>query len=283
MKRYGFTLIELLIVIAIIAILAAILFPVFAQAREKARAAACTSNLKQIGLGLAQYYEDFDECVPCGIGSFDPTTGCGWASQVYPYVKSLGVFVCPDDVAANDAPGMVSYAGNIDVFGFEANGLGKGRPASLSQLTAVGSTVALFEVSGCGGNPQNPSDSLSPVGRAATSGAQPNGQALVGGECRYAEGYDSQGRGMGMRAGYFIPFNSTQNPYHQTGNNYLAMDGHVKFLRPNQVSPGWNSPRLGCYQDSTATGCGGSGYAASTDRLYLSDGASPVVLTFSGV
>src|SRR4051812_35864110 len=66
MKQRGFTLIELLVVIAIIAVLAAILFPVFAQAREKARATGCTSNLKQIGLALMMYGQDYDEQMPTG-------------------------------------------------------------------------------------------------------------------------------------------------------------------------------------------------------------------------
>ena len=65
-KRSAFTLIELLVVIAIIAILAAILFPVFAQAREKARSASCLSNVKQIGLGAMMYTQDFDEAYPIG-------------------------------------------------------------------------------------------------------------------------------------------------------------------------------------------------------------------------
>src|SRR5690606_6779733 len=65
--KRGFTLIELLVVIAIIAILAAILFPVFARARENARRASCQSNLKQIGLGLMQYTQDYDERLPAGF------------------------------------------------------------------------------------------------------------------------------------------------------------------------------------------------------------------------
>ena len=65
-KKRGFTLIELLVVIAIIAILAAILFPVFAQAREKARQITCASNLKQMGVGILMYATDYDECMPSG-------------------------------------------------------------------------------------------------------------------------------------------------------------------------------------------------------------------------
>ncbi len=102
-KPTGFTLIELLVVIAIIAILAAILFPVFARARENARRASCQSNLKQIGLGILQYTQDYDEKYP---GSFrDQPGGAGgggcngprvsYAQMIFPYVKSTQVFVCP--------------------------------------------------------------------------------------------------------------------------------------------------------------------------------------------
>jgi prepilin-type N-terminal cleavage/methylation domain-containing protein/prepilin-type processing-associated H-X9-DG protein len=98
--RRAFTLIELLVVIAIIAILAAILFPVFAQARAKARQAACLSNMKQIGTAVMMYVQDYDEIYPPAQLSLTPTgTGnpvVSWPTLIYPYVKNEGVFVCPD-------------------------------------------------------------------------------------------------------------------------------------------------------------------------------------------
>jgi prepilin-type N-terminal cleavage/methylation domain-containing protein len=109
MKR-GFTLIELLVVIAIIAILAAILFPVFAQAREKARAITCLSNAKQIGLGAMMYGQDNDEILPetgwqgpCDNPATGAATDAFWSGvyafplAIQPYIKNYGVLKCPDD------------------------------------------------------------------------------------------------------------------------------------------------------------------------------------------
>ncbi|BCM93764.1 hypothetical protein IAD21_05655 [Abditibacteriota bacterium] len=99
----AFTLIELLVVIATIAILAAILFPVFARARENARRASCQSNLKQIGLGLTQYSQDYDERMPRSWSGIDKdASGAGrykWMDSIYPYVKSEQIFNCPSDTA----------------------------------------------------------------------------------------------------------------------------------------------------------------------------------------
>ncbi len=123
-KKSGFTLIELLVVIAIIAILAAILFPVFAQAREKARAITCVSNLNQIGTALMMYTQDYDEAYP--EASFMANTGWYlWSSQecIQPYLKSTAVYQCPDDtfvpqtaaqfgLPANRPPDPMSYIPN---------------------------------------------------------------------------------------------------------------------------------------------------------------------------
>jgi prepilin-type N-terminal cleavage/methylation domain-containing protein/prepilin-type processing-associated H-X9-DG protein len=124
-KRSGFTLIELLVVIAIIAILASILFPVFARARENARRSSCLSNVKQIGLGFMQYTQDYDEKFPPAFGYTDAamtvarvdgtpgtpsqkfgldfggagviTNGVTWMDMIFPYVKSVQIFVCPSE------------------------------------------------------------------------------------------------------------------------------------------------------------------------------------------
>ena len=128
-RRFAFTLIELLVVIAIISILASILFPVFARARENARRASCTSNMKQLGLSVMMYKQDYDgkfpkagwaDNLPCPDGSGD-MCGASWEVKIYPYVKSLQVYVCPSDSNSNrgwkgDNQGTseISYGYNYD-------------------------------------------------------------------------------------------------------------------------------------------------------------------------
>jgi len=119
-KRAAFTLIELLVVIAIIAILAAILFPVFAQARESARKASCISNTKQLGLGVMMYVQDYDEMYPCNswdtppIGTADTDahnagflSATQWVWRIMPYIKNKQIFVCPSD--PNPKSGWTGY------------------------------------------------------------------------------------------------------------------------------------------------------------------------------
>ncbi len=90
----GFTLVELLVVIAVIALLAAILFPVFASAREKARQASCASNMKQMGLAVTMYLQDFDECIPLAATA-TASSFLNWHHLVDPYVRNKQVWVCP--------------------------------------------------------------------------------------------------------------------------------------------------------------------------------------------
>jgi len=91
------------VVIAIIAILAAILFPVFAKAREKARASSCMSNMKQIGLAMMQYVNDYDEMYPLGRTRAGGVANTGnWAQNIQPYIKSTQVFSCPSNSAGRN-------------------------------------------------------------------------------------------------------------------------------------------------------------------------------------
>ncbi len=117
----GFTLIELLVVIAIIAILAAILFPVFAQARSKARQTSLLSNVKQIGLGVLMYNQDYDEKFPVSTfweSELDNTTiTASWVERITPYIKNVPIFIAPGDASAKAVPPdswgpRISYATN---------------------------------------------------------------------------------------------------------------------------------------------------------------------------
>ena len=115
--RKGFTLIELLVVIAIIAILAAILFPVFQKVRENARRSQCLSNEKQLALAIFMYNQDADESYPIGnnlwnsSGNWTASGGGNWAVSILPYIKSNGVFACPDDTLGNTVDTTQSWQG----------------------------------------------------------------------------------------------------------------------------------------------------------------------------
>ncbi len=120
--RRGFTLIELLVVIAIIAILAAILFPVFARAREKARQSSCLSNVKQLGLGLMMYVQDYDE-VMIPYTTSPPGTSFTWPKLLEPYIKNTAIFDCPSSGRKFDGSSSysVSYGGNVFAMTYPLN------------------------------------------------------------------------------------------------------------------------------------------------------------------
>lgn len=130
----AFTLIELLVVIAIISLLSAILFPVFGRARENARRSACSSNLKQIGLGILQYAQDYDERLP-GVGIDDPLAGnmvsYSWRSRIESYVKNRQIFACPSEE-------QIVYSGlkrqQVNTDGFPRSYLGHGRSQTVAHL-----------------------------------------------------------------------------------------------------------------------------------------------------
>lgn len=227
--RRAFTLIELLVVIAIISILAAILFPVFAKVREKARQISCTSNEKQLGLGLIQYVQDNDERYPSGTQTGAGTgAGQGWAAQVYPYIKSAGVFKCPDD--ATPAPVTtppvfpISYGMNDTV---ALSG------TSESQFSSESRTVLIFEVQDATAAITTPwngaiGDSTSPSGDGNTAGYTGMG--------RYATGVPSGAllSDVGTGKGQFAALTGR----HTDASIYLMCDGHAKFIRPEAISSG---------------------------------------------
>ncbi|AIE85499.1 DUF1559 domain-containing protein [Fimbriimonas ginsengisoli] len=124
MRKLAFTLIELLVVIAIIAILAAILFPVFAQAKEAAKSTACLSNSKQLALGLTLYANDEEDRLPAATehGGGDGTgelTGQTWLDTVQPYIKARLLYRCPTDASPlwnrSEDPRLTSYGINAYV------------------------------------------------------------------------------------------------------------------------------------------------------------------------
>jgi len=248
-RRSGFTLIELLVVIAIIALLAAILFPVFARAREKARQTVCLSNSKQLGIGYLMYMQDFDETfIFTGmVGS--STGGDGWASRVYPYVKTAGLFACPDDSnpatkAGFDGNGkavtksLISYAVNANMPATTPFWLwGSPGPGTvtLAKMDQPASTVAFYEAGGT-------EDGGAPYPEPISKLKEGSGLWRVGYQALDdLYDYDSIA-GVGTNSAWQSPvwaerhqdFTLDGSGAATGGASFIAADGHAKYMR---VSP----------------------------------------------
>ena len=244
-KGKGFTLIELLVVIAIIAILAAILFPVFARARENARRSSCTSNMKQIGLGIIQYTQDYDEKYPpvnsnMGLPTLPaypgPNQYVGWGDEIQPYLKSAQIMQCPSESSPfSDNPASGGAAGTPGYSDYYMN--------SLLQQVASGSPqggisqAAIAQVSSTVMNGEAPSNRA----RTNSNGCNFN----FNGTAMLCQSSDAVG-GLAITSGGLPGGGLTPKSFerHLEGSNYSFADGHVKWLRPEKIYNG-NTPADG--------------------------------------
>jgi len=276
-------------VVAIIALLAAILFPVFSRARENARRAACQSNLKQLGLGLAQYLQDYDANYPPGQYM---SYGAGWDGQVYEYLKSVQISTCPDDTTVINTPGFTpaSYGFNINMTGISDAKLKV--PAATVMLCEMSHTVAQVGLVDEGmvaeGGTYQYALSAAVDGRDGSANCQLGNcidmHAAAGNGYFYQVAGSFQGY-IQYATGYLGTIHDTlSNGYlgptgrHLDTSNFLFADGHVKALLAQQVSPGLTA-KPGRYQGQDQNGYS----AAATNDMFLGDGITPVQGTFSPI
>src|SRR5438552_8282782 len=240
MRRSGFTLIELLVVTAIIAILAAILFPVFAQAREKARQATCLSNLKQLGTAQMMYTQDYDETYPKAYHG-TPQGDVGWYLLIQPYAKNTSIFRCPSDrnpmkigqflsgALRKQTPDFgVSIIANYDVM--PPTDLQSTRVADIDAPAQLISLVDMREIGAWKGwtgywgvMPFHKDSPYGHYGRELLTGPEVL-NALDAAEAGNAP--PGQGEKFGPRVG---------TRRHNGGENYIFADGHARWMRFRQT------------------------------------------------
>jgi prepilin-type N-terminal cleavage/methylation domain-containing protein/prepilin-type processing-associated H-X9-DG protein len=236
-RRYGsgFTLIELLVVIAIITILPALLFPVFASAREKARQTTCSSNMKQIGLGIMQYVQDFDSEWPIGTEA----NGVNWRQVIQPYMKSPPVEVCPDNPKNNQNAAGATLGYPAIPYSYACKEAGVHNQTCRSPYWGWGpfenpSTTAIPNLCGSGAMfipvPVPDNAIVQPASCIAVIESMRGNDFDIG---------DTIGQGAG---GCQIPSSPSGGETwsclfagHTQMSNYLFCDGHVKSMQPWQT------------------------------------------------